>query len=288
MAIAVRHSQMPLRAPGHGKTAPRGASRPQAKEPLRLRVAKINLSGIKRMLWPLLLAGLGCGAYALGDRMLPYIDRPVARVSVEGELRHITREVVQRRIMPFADARFFQVDLPGLRQDLEQMPWVARAEVRRIWPDQLQVRLDEQIPIARWGDESLLNHQGQAFVSEQGDYQHLPRLSGPIRAQREVMQQYQVLGQMLRPLGFSVSSLELRDRGSWFVGITEVGTDNKIELLLGRDHLLEKMRRLSTVYQRELRDQSANIAHIDLRYSNGLAVGWRNPALSAAADSAAN
>ena len=31
------------------------------------------------------------------------------------------------------------------------------------------------------------------------------------------MQQYQLRSQLLRPLGFSVARLELRERGSWFL-----------------------------------------------------------------------
>jgi cell division protein FtsQ len=80
------------------------------------------------------------------------------------------------------------------------------------------IRLEEQLPVARWGDESLLNNQGQAFTpKELANYEHLPQLFGPQRAQQQVMQQYQVLSQMLRPLGFSIARLELRERGSWFL-----------------------------------------------------------------------
>ena len=135
------------------------------------------------------------------------------------------------------------------------------------------IRLEEQLPIARWGEEALLNNNGQAFAPNNlSNYEHLPQLHGPKRAQQRVMQQYQMLSQMLRPLGFSIASLELRDRGSWFLT-----TSQGIELLLGRDHVVEKMRRFSAIYQKALQAQGENIARIDLRYANGLAVAWREP-----------
>jgi len=164
------------------------------------------------------------------------------------------------------------------------MPWIAHAEVRRVWPDQIDVRLEEQLPIARWGDEALLNNQGQAFAPQElANYQHLPQLSGPRRAQSKVMQQYQMLSQMLRPLGFTVAGLELRERGSWFLSATENASGQKLEMLLGRDHVVEKMRRFAAIYERELKEQSAHIARIDLRYANGLAVAWRESMEPAAA-----
>jgi cell division protein FtsQ len=265
-----------------GKPVPRGASRMVAKEPIGMRLPRPNFDLLKRITWPLLLVVLGVGAYELAQRLLPYADRPISKISVEGDLSYISQQAVQQRIAPYVTASFFSVDLQGMRSELEQMPWIATANVRRVWPDQVLVHLEEQLPIARWGDEALLNNQGQAFAPrELAHYEHLPQLYGPKRAQQQVMQQYQVLSQMLRPLGFSVARLELRERGSWFLS-----TGQGIELLLGRDHLVEKMRRFIAIYDKVLKAQQTNIARIDLRYANGLAVAWREPVAPTAADSA--
>ncbi|MES2820620.1 MAG: cell division protein FtsQ/DivIB [Pseudomonadota bacterium] len=285
MTTTLRHQPPAIgRAPAR-KPAQRGASRMVAKEPLAQRLPKPSASFFKGLLWPLLLLALGFGTYELAQRLLPYADRPIARIGVQGELSYISQQAVQARIAPFAAASFFSVDLKGLRAELETMPWIASAEVRRVWPDQVVIRLEEQLPIARWGDAALLNNQGQAFAPrELVHYEHLPQLFGPQRAQEQVMQQYQILSQMLRPLGFTVARLELRERGSWFLS---TGPDNRgqsIELLLGRDHLLEKMRRFIVIYGKTLKEQNANIARIDLRYANGLAVGWREPPAPTAAE----
>jgi len=282
MVATLRHQPGPVRAPLRGKPAQRGASRLVAREPIGLRLPRPNLGLLKRITWPLLLLVLGFAAYELAQRLLPYADRPIAKISVEGDLSYVSQQAVQEHMEPFVKASFFSVDLPGLRHELEQMPWIASAQVRRIWPDQLLVRLEEHLPIARWGDEALLNNQGKAFApKQQANYQHLPQLYGPKRAQQKVMQQYQMLSQMLRPLGFSVARLELRERGSWFLS-----TGQGIELLLGRDHLVEKMRRFTAIYDKALKAQQTNIARIDLRYAYGLAVTWREPIAPTAADTA--
>ena len=272
MITTLRHTQ-----PGSGrasrKPTPRGASRLVKPQPLSQRLPKPSLAGLKRFVWPVLLAGLAVGLHELGQRLLPYADRPIAKVSVQGELGYVSREAVQQRIAPFVEQSFFKVDLNGMRQQLEQMPWIAQVEVRRVWPDQVVVRLDEQLPIARWGDEALLNNKGQAFAPDElSRYEHLPQLHGPKRAQQRVMQQYQMLSQMLRPMGFSISRLELRERGSWFLT-----TSQGVELLLGRDQIVEKMRRFTAIYQKALEQESERIARIDLRYANGLAVAWQEP-----------
>lgn len=285
MSASLRHPSGSNRAPVRAKPAQRGASRLVAKEPLSRRVSmpKTSFAWLRHLTWPLLLIGLGYGTYELSLRALPYADQPIANISVEGDLSYVNQQAVQQLIAPYAATSFFSVDLLGLRHDLEQMPWIANAQVRRVWPDQLVVRLEEQLPIARWGDEALLNNQGGAFAPQElANYQHLPQLYGPKRAQQRVMQQYQVLSQMLRPMGFSITRLELRERGSWFLS-----TGQGIDLLLGRDHLVEKMRRFTAIYDKALKEQQANIARIDLRYSNGLAVAWREPTAPAALKPAA-
>ncbi len=277
MITTLRHSQ-PASGRATRKPPQRGASRLVQREPLSARLPRPSLSAVKRILWPLLLVVLAVGIYELGERLAPYADRPISKVSVRGDLTYVDQLTVQERMAPFVEASFFKVDLDALRHDLEQMPWIAHVEVRRVWPDQVTVRLEEHLPIARWGDEALLNNSGQAFTpSDLARYEHLPQLHGPKRAQQRVMQQYQMLSQMLRPLGFSIERLELRARGSWFVT-----TDQGIELSLGRDQIIEKMRRFTAIYQQTLAQESEKIARIDLRYGNGLAVAWREPSPTAA------
>lgn len=240
---------------------------------MTLRLPKPNLSALKRFAWPFMLLALGLGVYELSRYMLPYADRPIAKVSVQGDLSYVNQTSLRERLEPYSAATFFSVDLAGIRHELEQMPWIAHAEVRRVWPDQVVVKLEEQLPVARWGNEALLNNQGKAFVPRDlAEYANLPQLSGPQRAQRRIMQQYQLFNQMLRPMGLSISSLELRERGSWFLK-----THQGMEILLGRDRLLEKIKRFSTIYEKALKEQNQNIARIDLRYPNGLAVAWHDP-----------
>jgi cell division protein FtsQ len=272
---SLRHQQS---APGR-KPVPRGASRMVAKEPLSARMPKPNFGFLRSLMWPVLLVVFGFGTYEAAQRLLPYADRPISRINVQGDLSYISQQAVQQRIAPYVATSFFNIDLAGMRTELEQMPWIAHAEVRRVWPDQVVIRLEEQLPVARWGDEALLNNQGQAFTPrELANYEHLPQLFGPQRAQQQVMQQYQVLSQMLRPLGFSIARLELRERGSWFLTTGAGSAGPGLELLLGRDHLVEKMRRFIAIYEKTLKEQITNIARVDLRYSNGLAVGWREQA----------
>ena len=261
------------------KAGGRGAVRVAPAQPRqlpRLRLPRPDLGGLigraQHLLWPLLLVALGMGLYELGSRLMPLADRPIALVSVEGELQDIDRDAVQQVIQPYLSDSFLGIDLAGLHADLLAMPWVADASVRRVWPDKLVIALDEQLPVARWGDKALLNNEGKAFEPQEiARFSELPQLNGPERSKRKVMRQYQQFSSLLRPQGMVVSKLELRDRGSWFLT-----TDDGMELLLGRDNLVDKMQRFMTIEQLMLSDRRELIARVDLRYSNGMAVAWRD------------
>ncbi|HLV17217.1 MAG TPA: FtsQ-type POTRA domain-containing protein [Pseudomonas sp.] len=269
--VLLRHQQ-----PGSGRRpTPRGASRPVVRTPLRERLPKPDFSQLKRFAWPLLLVALLAGGAVLYQQLLPYLDRPIARIGIAGKLTFTAPEQVEGRIEPHVGTSFFRVDLEALRQDLEALPWIAHAQVRRVWPDELEIELHEYLPIARWGDSALLNNRGEAYeVATLDGYRQLPQLRGPERARQGMMQQYQVLSQMLRPAGFAITALELRERGSWFATLETRNGGQRIELLIGRDHVVEKVRRFLTIHDKTLKEQIANIARIDLRHANGLAVTW--------------
>ena len=59
------------------------------------------------------------------------------------------------------------------------------------------------------------------------------------------------------------------------LGAWQVETSNGIQLILGRNKVGEKIRRLVVVWETDLNQQSSKIKAIDLRYPNGLAVSWK-------------
>lgn len=271
MILVLRDHRPVVTPPKSKQGLRRGASRPVARKPMAKPLSMPSLSAVMGFFWFLLLMVVLLVAWRFHDRVWAYLDVPITRVRVEGELAYLGRDTVQKSIEPYAQHTFFNANVDAVRQQLEQVPWVAQAEVRKIWPDQLMVRLTEQLPVARWGDNALLSSQGRAFTPEDvGRYANLPKLWGPPHAQQKVMQHYQIFSQLLRPLNFTITSLEMREQGSWYLA-----TGQGIELLLGRERVVDRVRRFVNVYPATLQDKTDNIARVDLRYPNGFAVGWR-------------
>ncbi len=191
---------------------------------------------------------------------------PIRWLEVEGGLERVASTQVRAAVADQARLGFFIIDVDSVRHNVEALPWVARADVSRQWPDALVIRVEEHRAVARWNGDFLLSHSGQRFeVAGTGGMQGLVRLSGPDGWGEEVFATWHRLAARLNRRGLEVAALDLDPRGAWTLHLA----DGRV-LLLGRELLAERVDRFLTVHQ-ELA-KIGNLLRIDLRYPNGLAV----------------
>lgn len=229
-----------------------------------------------------LVLGLVFGAW----KMLDYVGSvPVSRVVVAGNLQHVDRELLVERVQPLlAGAGFMTVDLQRIRGAVLELPWVAEVAIQRRWPDQLVINVTEQEAIARWGKDGLLNRRGEVFRPQPlGDMSALPLLFGPDNMAEEVVARYAELRDLLTSQQLALSNLGTDERGSWSATL-----QNGLVLHMGTGDVLKKLRRFSRVYRADLQPQIDAIAYVDLRYSNGVAVGWKQASGPRAASAGTN
>jgi cell division protein FtsQ len=222
---------------------------------------------------PVLAVTLVLGLLIGGWKLLDYVGSvPVSRVAVTGSLLHIDRNLLVERVRPLlAGAGFMTVDLQSIRAAIVELPWVADVSIERHWPDQLIIAVTEQQAIARWGDDGLLNRAGEVFRPKPlGEVSQLPLLFGPDAMSAEVIARYAELRDLLGEQKLALANFGSDERGSWSATL-----QNGIVLHLGTGDVLKKMRSFSRVYHAELETQLDRIAYIDLRYGNGVAVGWK-------------
>jgi cell division protein FtsQ len=225
-------------------------------------------------LWHSLLSVfVACGLLSLtGVGAWQLLSLPVNRVAVTGDLKQVKRDELMAVISDSISGGFLWLDLQAVRAPVEALPWVHRAVVRRQWPDSIEVQVIEQRVIAAWGDSAYLNHAGEVFrpasaVTVDG----LPLLSGPAGSQGRVMTKYQQVQERLQTLGLRVSALQLDARGGLRATLS-----GGAELVFGRDDLDGKLDRLEAIYRAQSLSRRAQLARVDLRYSHGAAVAWRN------------
>jgi len=192
---------------------------------------------------------------------------PVQWVHVEGSFRHVSAEEIRAHVAPLVKSGFFAIDAASLRIEIEDMPWIRRADIRRRWPDALVVTVEEQEPVARWYDGRLMNGTGELFDTGGVDgFEALPVLAGPVGLELEVFEAWQNCSQVLLSAGLLIRHLTLDERRAWSLML-----DDGAEIALGRKAMDTRVRRLARVYAQLMRTDPPPMA-VDLRYTNGLAV----------------
>jgi cell division protein FtsQ len=199
------------------------------------------------------------------------LDRPIREVIVHGPFERVSVLQVEAALGDLREQGFLGVQLETVRERIVAVDWVDDAVVRRRWPAEIEITVIEQVPAARWGESGLLNTRGELFVR---DTRHvppeLPQLSGPEGSEQLVARRYLDARSMLAVVGMGVRVLELDARGAWRMELS-----NGFEVRLGRESFDRRLERFARVAAPLLTPQAAAVEYVDLRYSRGFAVGWR-------------
>jgi cell division protein FtsQ len=249
----------PARRPAHGATR-----NPVAVEP-RPRRDSVWLNRL------LILLGAAVVVTAAIKAFITVQSLPVQRISVTGKIEHTQAQLVQDMVQPGLAGGFLNADLQQIRRQLEGLPWIYKATVRRKWPNALEIHVVEELPIARWGQDGFLNHEGEIFYSDKsGDWDTLPLLSGPEGSAQSLMEKYQRLVEILTPLNLAVRQLAVDEREQ-----VEAVLADGMQLSLGSEEFLDRMQRFVGIYRSELSARLTEVIRVDLRYESGVAVAFK-------------
>jgi cell division protein FtsQ len=199
------------------------------------------------------------------------LDRPVRVISIDGSFQRVSPGQIEKAVAPFATQGFMSADLGDIQLAVEALPWVDHARIARRWPNSLRVTVTEQTAAARWGESGLLNTRGELFVRTATHVPaELPRLNGPEGTESQVAQRYlSAQGRMLEA-GMRIAALRLDERGAW-----ELDLDSGVTVRLGRRDVDQRIERFIHTASQVIAHRLTDINYVDMRYSNGFAIGWR-------------
>ncbi|PID42959.1 MAG: hypothetical protein CSB48_07665 [Proteobacteria bacterium] len=214
-------------------------------------------------------------AWTQRDELLGrYLDHPVERLEIKGNITFLDEATLRAKLGGLIGKGFFSLDLYHLKTEVEAMSWVEKASIRRIWPNKLEYRIVEQVPVANWNGKALLNPYGEVFqpgetASLLREKARLPALSGPENQAKSVLARYAGLRNKMAEYDIRLSAVSLKQRGAWALVI-----DSGIRVELGKERIEERVDRLISVYTRLVAERRLKIGTIDTRYTNGVAISW--------------
>ena len=247
------------------------------------------LTAISDLLYVAAAAALLVAAVLWGAR-LPLF--PLREVVLSAPLHELQPGEVKRSLTAHLRGNFFSVDVDALRQSLEQLSWVRRAEVRRQWPSRIEVAIEEHVPVATWGQAGgqLVNSYGEVFTATRAADPELPLpvLQGPNGLAPEMLAHFQQAEEILKPVARWPRALNVSPRLA-----VQLRLDDGMVVELGRQQAkapvrerLERFVEYYAVVQNAVRQRQAalgalgvsstgaatQVAVVDMRYPNGFAL----------------
>ncbi|MDR2625464.1 MAG: cell division protein FtsQ/DivIB [Zoogloeaceae bacterium] len=203
---------------------------------------------------------------------------PVRVVEFADPLRFVAARELEEALAGRLRGNFFGLSTENVREALERLPWVRRARVRRVWPDRLEVVLEEQEVSAHWGDSGneWVNVQGEVFAANPPDLPEggkfsLPRLSGPPGSAAFLLRRYGESARLLARVSLVPVALRLSARQA-----LEMELANRMQLKLGRERerssLTWRLQRFIDLYPSVVAGRTPPARIVDLRYPNGFAL----------------
>jgi cell division protein FtsQ len=253
------------------KSKVRQNRRKQQKKPLNLRkflhralrVGVVSFSG----------AMIVVGGFFVVQLLLASDLFRVDLVSVQGG-RHLT----DKKVVALSDIRLglntFNLDLDLIGRKIAENPWVRDARVQRIFPRQVDIRIEERTPVAiiNLGYLYYLDNQGEVFkVLESVDSLDFPIITGfdyqkikqcDRQCATELKRIVGLLADLKQRQLFSleqVSEIHRESNG----GIALYTMDGGVKVRLGRENFTNKLDRLERIYA-QLQPRLPILDYIDL------------------------
>lgn len=256
--------------------SPRDKKRTQGgvRKPVRpsKRAPIIAPAGLMKSVFSWLLKiGLVCASAAGFYFLWPVANQPVTEVAFTGDLTRVDMQEMRERVRGHATTGLLMLDIERLDSDLESMDWVYAAEIRKSWPSRLEIAIEQEQPVARWGDTGYLAASGEMVSSESfDDLIGLPDLQVRRASPQDTLELFYALSSAMKTYGLSLTQLTQSPYGSWSMEM-----ENGSRVMLGKEELIVRIKRVMNAWASYDSDQINQLESVDARYPNGIAVKYR-------------
>jgi cell division protein FtsQ len=220
--------------------------------------------------WPFWLA-LAFFVVTLGAVVMTLIkmNGPITAVHVVGNLSAAEQQEVREAVTRRLDRGVLHVRLDELVADVMALAWPREVHVRRVWPGRLEVGVAKEAVAARWGTTGAVTTSGEIIPADTVATERLPLLEAVYSDGARAMLIYQRLRAVLARTDLDIVALREDVLAEWNLTL-----NNGLTLALGREQMPQRLERFLIVYER-VEDKLDAVEGIDARYTNGVAVRWR-------------
>lgn len=205
--------------------------------------------------------------------MMNYLnDKQDFSITNEGYYYFVDKEELNNSLKQLLKSGFLYSNLDMIKARLMQNKWIKDLSLRKVWPENIIVSVEEHKPYAYWDKNKVLTTDGEIVtVNFKGDDKFYPNFIAPENYSKKIISQYEVYNSKLENTGHFIIQMEITSYGSLIFVL-----DNKVKVILGKNSSLMQWQRVIDLYMYIEKNYKAKIAYIDARYLNGIAVKWDN------------
>jgi cell division protein FtsQ len=196
-------------------------------------------------------------------------------IELQGDVSHQDPQRFRAHLVSELKGNFLTVDLTQVQVVAQSVPWVRKAQVKRVFPNRLQVTIEEHQAFAWWKNtdgSALVNAHGEVFetliTGDESD--DLPELAGPDTQVLQIKQVYERLRPWFLRAGHVLWRLELTAQGGW-----QAVLGNGATIELGRGEVTElesRVQRFILTLPKVMTQHGHGLESADLRYPQAYTV----------------
>lgn len=194
---------------------------------------------------------------------------PIKKVT-SSELINVNKDDISEAVKYLYSKSFFDIDLNYLKNKLEKIEWVRKINVRRSYPNEIIIDIEEHAPILIWNNKMYINKYGEKFIVSKID-KNIPILVSDESRINEVFNYFELFNDKLssRKLDFKITKIVENEIRSLTISLS-----SGINIQLGSKDVNNKITLFFEIYKSLNTRDLKKIRYIDMRYSNGFSVGW--------------
>lgn len=228
------------------------------------RLTQIEIRDVRNLILISLIAIVGIFAFQKVSEV------PINTIVINSQLNHVDKQQIRKIVTKYYQQGFFTIRLVNFEKELEIIPWVYQANIKRQWPNKLIIEIAEQTPVFRWSGQELLNTRAEKFfVDDNSQFTSLPKLAGTKGRERFLAEMFVQYNDEFKELNMSIVSIEEDARYE-----KQMQLSNGILINVGKEKVAEKIQRLLSSFAEFEQEELTAITSIDLRHSNGFSVRW--------------
>ncbi len=220
------------------------------------------------------------GAALWGAHFLSDPGFSVQKLYLVGRVEGTSAAEVQQAVEAVRPGNLVLTDIEAVRTAVEDLSWVKKARVVRVWPDALRIDIERYDAVAIWEDGRLVAADGRLFTANDESIERLaqmPMFSGDAAYTAQAAAYLPAFREALDGMNARLKAVNVSFRGSWSV-TTESQTMPPVTIELGRAFTemtpVEKLKRVVKHFNHICTVMRGYPPKIDARYRDAFAVQY--------------